>query len=261
MPPRASPSKPTRRRAAAASTDEDDEHESPVASHPLEPELPAATAATPKSTARSRRGAAQLVSGDKPSGGGGLGRGVVLAVVVALLAAAGGALYTQPAAREQLQSVLQASNKALPSFGGFRDLMARMWLGVSPEFLARMDVPQETLSRLGMTTQQQQPADGVPRKQQQREPRGEVPADGVPRRQQPREPRADAAAEAGDAPGLDGAPRKQQRREVRSTLPEDVEPIPQPVPPLPPLPPITQAEIEAFEQVRCVGGHGVGVTD
>lgn len=245
-----------------------------MSSHPLEPELPAAT---PKSTARTRRGASKAANGGS---GGSLGRGAVLALLVALLAAAGGALYSQPGGREQLQAglqaSLQASNQALANlvsalkFG--QKLVARMWLGVPATFLERLDLPDETRSLLGV--QPDQPVDSPPRKQQPREPRaGEVPADSVPRRQQQREQRAgevpadsvprkqqqrklrtaDEAAEA----AADGTPRRQQRREARSTLlPGDVEPIPQPVPQLPPLPPITQAEIEAFEKVGAGNGRG-----
>ncbi len=224
-----------------------------MSSHPLQPELPAAT---PKSTARTQQGAAGR---DRRSGGGGggLGRGAVLALLVALLAAAGGALYSQPGGRDQLLAGLQTSNQALKqavaNLAWPFKLMMRLWVGVPGDFLARMDVPEETLNRLGMSTTKA-PADGPPRKQQQREPRaGEVPADSVPRKQQQRELRTvDEAAEE----AADGTPRRQQRREARSTLPGDVEPIPQPVPQLPPLPPITQEEIEVFEQVLC--GVGVG---
>ncbi|PRW59787.1 putative prolyl 4-hydroxylase 3 [Chlorella sorokiniana] len=244
MPAAASPSKPTRRRAAvAAPAEEEDELDSPVSSHPLQAELPAAT---PSSTARIRAA--------KPAnGGGGLGRGAVLALIVALLAAAGGALYTQPGARDQLQAGLQVgrqlSSQALANLGATlkfsRTLLVRMWLGVPADFLDRLDLPDETLSKLGASPEQ--PVDGPPRKQQQREPRaGEVPADSVPRKQQPREARA-AEEAAGEA--AEGAPRRQQRREARST--DGVDPIPQPVPQLPPLPPITQAEIEVFEQATA----------
>ena len=245
-----------------------------MASHPLEPELPATT---PNSTARTRLGATKAADGGS---GGGLGRGAVLALLVALLAAAGGALYSQPGGREQLQAglqaSLQASNQALANLASAfkfgQKLVARMWLGVPVNFLERLDLPDETLSRLGV--QPDQPVDSPPRKQQPREPRvGEVPADSVPRKQQQREQRAGEVpadsvprkqqqrelrvAEEAAEEAADGTPRRQQRREARSTLlPGDVEPIPQPVPQLPPLPPITQAEIEAFEQVGAGNGRG-----